>query len=54
MAFTIPLSKVEPLIKGLELGHKIMGHRYPTPSWLRFEGQLPKQYYKFAELLLKG
>jgi uncharacterized protein (DUF169 family) len=53
MAFTIPMSKSEATIEGLELAYK-SGFRYPTPSWLRFEGQLPPQYYKFTELLLKS
>lgn len=53
MAFTIPMSKVETTMKGLEHGHREMGHRYPTPSWLRFEGQLPDKYYKLTELLLQ-
>ena len=52
MAFTIPMGKAEEIIQGLEFGHKNLGHRYPTPSWLRFEGQLPKPYYRFTELLL--
>ncbi len=51
MAFTIPLSHAEEVVKGLELSHRA-GLRYPTPSWLRFEGQLPPEYYKFTELLL--
>ncbi len=52
-AFTNPMSKAESTIEGLKIGHKEMGHRYPTPSFLRFEGQLPTQYYKFTGLLLK-
>jgi uncharacterized protein (DUF169 family) len=52
MAFTIPMSKAEATIQGLELSHKL-GQRYPTPSFLCFEGQLPPQYYKLTELLLK-
>lgn len=53
LAFTIPMSKVESTIQGLEIGHKSGMHRYPTPSFLRFEGQLPPAYYKFLELLKK-
>lgn len=52
MAFTIPLSRAEEVAEGLEATHRA-GLRYPTPSWLRFEGQLPPEYYRFTELLLK-
>ena len=52
MAFTIPLTHVEEVVEGLEMSHRA-GLRYPTPSWLRFEGQLPPEYYKFSDLLLK-
>lgn len=52
MAFTIPMSHTEELVQGLEMSHR-EGLRYPTPSWLRFEGQLPPEYYKFNELLFK-
>ncbi len=51
LAFAIPTSKIESTIQGLEIGHKSGMHRYPTPSFLRFEGQLPPAYYKFLELL---
>ena len=54
LAFTMPLSKVESTIQGLKIGHESGIHRYPTPSFLRFEGQLPTTYYKFLELLKKG
>jgi uncharacterized protein (DUF169 family) len=52
MAFTIPVSRAEEVAQGLEISHR-EGLRYPTPSWLRFEGQLPPEYYRFSELLLK-
>ncbi len=51
LAFSIPASKIQSTIQGLEIGHKSGMHRYPTPSFLRFEGQLPPVYYKFLELL---
>jgi len=51
LAFTMPLSKVESTMQGLEMGHKFVGHRYPTPSFLRFEGQLPPAYYQLLDLL---
>ncbi|MBM3118717.1 MAG: hypothetical protein FJ006_04060 [Chloroflexi bacterium] len=53
LAFTIPTGKIESTIQGLEIGHKSGMHRYPTPSFLRFEGQLPPAYYKFLKLLKK-
>jgi uncharacterized protein (DUF169 family) len=52
MAFTIPVSRAEEVVEGLEMSHRA-GLRYPTPSWLRFEGQLPPAYYKFSDLLLQ-
>ncbi|MEM2983347.1 MAG: DUF169 domain-containing protein [Candidatus Bathyarchaeia archaeon] len=52
LAFTIPMSKAETVIKGLELGHRKFGHRYPTPSWLRFQGPIPEEYRRFTDLLL--
>jgi len=52
MAFTIPVSRAEEVVAGLEMSHRA-GLRYPTPSWLRFEGQLPPAYYKFSDLLLQ-
>jgi hypothetical protein len=51
LAFTIPFSKVEGTIKGLEKGHKSGLHRYPTPSSLRLDGVLPDTYCRWTELL---
>jgi len=51
LAFTVPLSKVESTIQGLERGHESGFHRYPTPSSFRLEGCLPPVYYRWAELL---
>jgi len=53
LAFTIPLSKVEVTLEGLEKGHKSGLHRYPTPSSLRLEGVLPDTYCRWTELLRK-
>ena len=53
LAFTLPASKVEATIEGLEKSSKIMGHRYPTPSFLRFDAAIPESYKKFTELLLR-
>ncbi len=52
MAFTMPMRLAEKTVHGLEMTHK-MGLRYPTPSWLKFEGALPERYYAFTELLSK-
>lgn len=52
MAFTIPMNESEEIVQGLEMSHKA-GLRYPTPAWLRFEGQLPAEYYRFKDLLFK-
>ena len=51
LAFAMPLSKVDTILEGLEIGHKIVGHRYPTPFSMRLEGQLPPAYYQLLELL---
>ena len=53
LAFTIPWSKAELVMKGLEKGHKSGMHRYPTPSVLRLEGALPPPYSRWTELLLR-
>ncbi len=53
LAFTMPLSKVESTIQGLETGHKSGLHRYPTPSALKLEQGLPSIYYRWLELLKK-
>jgi len=53
LANTIPISKLESTIQGLDMGNRSGMHRYPTPSFLRFEGQLPPAYYKFLDLLKK-
>ena len=51
LAFTMPMSKVELTIQGLEMGHKSGLHRYPTLSSLRLEGVLPQVYYNWLDLL---
>ena len=53
LAFTIPLSKVEITLQGLERGHTSGLHRYPTPSSLRLDGVRPIAYQQWAELLKK-
>lgn len=51
LAFTIPGSRVNAVLDGLEIGHRTIGHRYPTPFTMRLEGQLPAAYTRFMELL---
>jgi len=53
MAFTIPMSKLEQTIRGLEEGHRIGIARYPTLSFLQFEPRFPEGYRKIMELLQK-
>ncbi|MER3467811.1 MAG: hypothetical protein C4312_04415 [Thermoflexus sp.] len=43
MAFTIPASKIEWIIEGLEGTHK-GGIRYPIPKFLRYTGIYPDHY----------
>jgi uncharacterized protein (DUF169 family) len=49
MAFTIPASKIDELVEGLEQTQK-GGIRYPIPSWLRYTGQFPDKYTKMEEM----
>ncbi len=49
MAFTIPASKIDELVEGLEQTHK-NGIRYPIPNWLRYTGQFPEKYTKMEEM----
>ena len=48
MAFSIPISRVEEIIDGLEGTHK-GGVRYPIPSFLRYTGEFPEHYRKAVE-----
>lgn len=54
MAFTLPWSKVETTIKGLEAGHKSGLQRYPIPFYFRFNPQLPPSYVELREYLKGG
>lgn len=51
-AFSIPMSKVEKTIQGLELGHKIGVFRYPLPTFLRYDSPHPPGYDKMLNHLL--
>ena len=48
MAFSIPVTRVEEIIEGLEGTHK-GGVRYPIPSFLRYTGEFPEHYTKVVE-----
>lgn len=50
MAFTMPQSKVAEVLKGLEDSHR-MGQRYPVPTFMRFEPQMPEAYQKMLAYL---
>ncbi|MBI2372254.1 MAG: DUF169 domain-containing protein [Deltaproteobacteria bacterium] len=43
MAFSIPYGRLEEVLEGLRETHKA-GHRYPTPSYLRYEAKFPEKY----------
>ena len=51
MAFTMPMSKVETTLRGLEISHRSGAQRYPIPSYMRSEVQLPPTYYQLMGLL---
>lgn len=51
MAFTMPLSAVRRILDGLEASHRSGAQRYPIPSFLRFNPQLPPSYVKLMEFL---
>lgn len=50
MAFTMPRSKVEEVLKGLEATHTA-GQRYPVPTFMRFQPAMPAPYEKLMEYL---
>ena len=50
-AFTIPASKIDELILGLAESEKTPVFRYPFPSWLRFQAQMPEEHQKIKEYL---
>ncbi len=52
-AFAVPASKVEPLIRGLEETHKA-GMRYPTTSFLMYQGQFPPAFGELMDYLREG
>ncbi len=51
MAFTMPWALVEEVMQGLETGHKSGLQRYPIPSWMRFQAQMPERYRQLMDYL---
>lgn len=51
-ALSVPVSKLEKAIQGLELGHKIGIFRYPLPAFLRYNSPHPPGYDKMLNHLL--
>lgn len=49
MGFTIPASKVEMILQGLEGTHQ-GGVRYPIPSFLRYTGKYPDHYMTMEKI----
>lgn len=50
MAFTMPRSKADAVLQGLEATHK-SGQRYPIPTFMRFEPDMPAPYKKMMDYL---
>lgn len=48
MAFAVPSNRIEEIIEGL-VGTYKGGIRYPIPSFLRYTGEFPLNYYKAIE-----
>lgn len=51
VTFTIPASKIDELIQGLAESEKTGIFRYPFPSWLRFQVQMPEGHADLKEYL---
>jgi uncharacterized protein (DUF169 family) len=49
MAFSLPGSKMQDLVEGLEGTHR-GGIRYPIPSFLRYTPQYPEHYYALEQI----
>jgi uncharacterized protein (DUF169 family) len=53
MAFSLPGSKMDELVEGLNGTHK-GGIRFPIPSFLRFTPQYPEHYYELERIWAAG
>jgi len=49
MAFSLPGSKMDELVEGLQGTHK-GGIRYPIPAFLRYTPQYPQHYYELERI----
>jgi uncharacterized protein (DUF169 family) len=53
MAFTLPWSRADELVRGLE-GTQKGGIRYPIPSFLTYEPGMPKKYEELLDMQRQG
>jgi len=51
-ALSIPMSKIDKTIQGLETGHKLGVFRYPIPTFLRYNSPHPPGYDEMRSHLL--
>jgi len=52
-AFSVPATKIEQTIQGLERGYRIGVFRYPVPTFLRYGSQHPPGYAEMRAHLLE-
>ena len=52
-AFSIPKSKIEKVVQGLEVGRMTGVFRYPVPTFMRYGSQHPQGYDKMLAHLLE-
>jgi len=52
-AFSIPISKIDQTVRGLEAGYRTGVFRYPVPTFLRYGSQHPPGYDKMRSHLLE-
>lgn len=53
MAFTIPVSKVEQMVEGLEESESKSTYTYPPPAWFTYQVEFTPGYQKLQEFLMK-
>jgi uncharacterized protein (DUF169 family) len=51
-AFSIPASKIEKTVQGLEAGYRTGVFRYPVPTFMRYNSQHPPGYAEMRKHLL--
>ncbi len=52
LVFAIPRSKIHLILEGLRLSHE-GGQRYPIPSYVRYEPEIPAEYMELTTFLKK-